>query len=396
MIHFAAFKYDSENYVAAGDNEDYMAVYREDEPGEYIRFGHTRWPSWSKFMHGVVEDYREGSHEDIDTLEEEFGRLIPRNYLAQQREVSMVEQREERSDLSRFYDNPFQPPNASPELLEWYRKRDEAIRIWRETGDDSMAIEIGLFPSPEEEAQLKEERMTTAKRVYEYKGKRFEITRISADSVIIGLKCEDYNLEDFVIGTIEGHAGWGVGRKTSGGYILDDVSFLEAVQHCATLLSEECDNLIAIEEVDEFFEIEVEPTMKEKLDALAVFLPEFESPDFEFGQMESPPGEMPYYTLSPAALRFVEVCYDMRWVQPFDWAEWKDSPEAIQLRDDPTTLEEATPDQLERLLTTAIRQDRFVEGALGSAFDSGLLTRILRRAAALAEKPETEEADSLD
>lgn len=157
MIHFAAFKYDDENYVAAGDNEDYMAVYREDEPSEYIRFGHTRWPSWSKFMHGVVEDYREGSHEDVDALEEEFGRLSPRNHPAQRGEVSMVEQREERGDLSRFYDNPFQPPNASPELLEWYRKRDEAIRIWRETGDDSMAIEIGLFPSPEEEARLEEE-----------------------------------------------------------------------------------------------------------------------------------------------------------------------------------------------------------------------------------------------
>ena len=29
MIHYAAFKYDGENYVAAGENEDYMAVYRE-------------------------------------------------------------------------------------------------------------------------------------------------------------------------------------------------------------------------------------------------------------------------------------------------------------------------------------------------------------------------------
>ena len=60
---------------------------------------------------------------------------------------------------SRFYDNPFQPPNAPPKLLAWYEKRDEAIRIWRETGDDSMAIEIGLFPSPEEEAQLEREEL---------------------------------------------------------------------------------------------------------------------------------------------------------------------------------------------------------------------------------------------
>ena len=57
-------------------------------------------------------------------------------------------------DVSRWTDNPFTPPNASPELLEWYDKRDEAIRIWRETGDDTMAIEIGLFPSKEEEEEL--------------------------------------------------------------------------------------------------------------------------------------------------------------------------------------------------------------------------------------------------
>ena len=62
---------------------------------------------------------------------------------------------EEWQSKRRFWDNPFQPANPSPELLEWYAKRDEAIRIWRETGDDTMAIEIGLFPSREEELDYK-------------------------------------------------------------------------------------------------------------------------------------------------------------------------------------------------------------------------------------------------
>ena len=78
--------------------------------------------------------------------------------------MTMAEQKErntDQGDMSRFYDNPFQPPNASPELLEWYDKRDEAIRIWREMGDDSMAIEIGLFPSPEEEKELAEQELDT-------------------------------------------------------------------------------------------------------------------------------------------------------------------------------------------------------------------------------------------
>ena len=46
---------------------------------------------------------------------------------------------------SRWTDNPFWQPKT-PEEKEWIRKRDEAIRRFRETGDDSTAIEIGLFP----------------------------------------------------------------------------------------------------------------------------------------------------------------------------------------------------------------------------------------------------------
>ena len=46
---------------------------------------------------------------------------------------------------SRWTDNPFWQPKT-PDEKEWIRKRDEAIRRFRETGDDNMAIEIGLFP----------------------------------------------------------------------------------------------------------------------------------------------------------------------------------------------------------------------------------------------------------
>ena len=46
---------------------------------------------------------------------------------------------------SRWTDNPFRDPNLTPEQLEWLKKRDEAMRIYRETGDETMAQEIGLF-----------------------------------------------------------------------------------------------------------------------------------------------------------------------------------------------------------------------------------------------------------
>ena len=63
----------------------------------------------------------------------------------------------ERTPHSRWTDNPFRQPGLTPGQLEWLDKRDEATRIFQETGDDTMAIEIGLFPprdeKPDDEAE---------------------------------------------------------------------------------------------------------------------------------------------------------------------------------------------------------------------------------------------------
>ena len=208
------------------------------------------------------------------------------------------------------------------------------------------------------------------------------------------MNCGFYDHEDFIIVKIEGEEGWGVRRKSSG-YPHDGHTFLEAIQHCAAMLSEECDSQYAVVEIDDFFETDVIPALKDRLDALAEFVSRFESSDFQFGQMEVKPGTMPSYSFSDDALRFIRVCTDMKWVQPFDWGEWKESSEAVQLCDEPGALEDATPEQLERLLTVLIRQERFVDGALESAFESGLLARVLKRAAILAKGTALEREDDL-
>ena len=46
---------------------------------------------------------------------------------------------------SRFTDYPFRLPGLSDEKLAWLVQRNLAIRIYRETGDTSLAEEIGLF-----------------------------------------------------------------------------------------------------------------------------------------------------------------------------------------------------------------------------------------------------------
>jgi hypothetical protein len=129
-----------------------------------------------------------------------------------------------------------------------------------------------------------------------------------------------------------------------------------------------------------------------ELHALVSFLSEVERPDFKAGDVapsrEEAPGvwTMPYVRYSDTVEKLVQAAYDHGLVlRDFDWAKWASTKVARSLRDDEATLAAATPEQLARLLTVLIRQDRFAEGTLLDAFESGLILRILRRAAKLCE-----------
>jgi hypothetical protein len=135
----------------------------------------------------------------------------------------------------------------------------------------------------------------------------------------------------------------------------------------------------------------------EKLRGIVAFLPSFQASGFKFGHWTEPQSEqpgvtiLPYFSLSEVAGSFEQKAYDLGWViLDFDWGSWKETSEAKSLRDDAQILAHATPEQLARLLTVCIRQDRFCEGALENAFESGLLTRILERAAVILREMEGE------
>ena len=119
----------------------------------------------------------------------------------------------------------------------------------------------------------------------------------------------------------------------------------------------------------------------ESIKALAEFLSRFEAPGFEFGNWDSG-----WFSPSQDALDFISACYELGWMKPnFDWPTWMGTEEAARLRDDPAALEQATLEQVSQLLTVLVRQDRFADGSLGVAFESGLLIRIVQRVARLAE-----------
>ena len=81
-----------------------------------------------------------------------------------------------------------------------------------------------------------------------------------------------------------------------------------------------------------------------------------------------------YYVFGPAGEAFRTAVGRGGWVVAgFDWRTWLGTPEGEAMRASPDAVAAATPEQLAWLLTAIIRSDRFVEGSIEGAFESGLL-----------------------
>jgi hypothetical protein len=130
--------------------------------------------------------------------------------------------------------------------------------------------------------------------------------------------------------------------------------------------------------------------LAERLRALADLVPLLESAAAaEFGRWDvpSPKGgvhSLGYYVFGPVGEAFLAAVRHNGWVVTgFAWPAWLETDEGRALRDRPDAVAAAGPEDLARLLTAIIRSDRFVEGSIAGAFESGLLARIARRAAVL-------------
>ena len=127
----------------------------------------------------------------------------------------------------------------------------------------------------------------------------------------------------------------------------------------------------------------------DRLRALADLGPVLGTSDADFGHWEVPPprdgvGSLGWYVFGPSAEAWRAAVAAGGWiVAGFDWPAWLTTDEGRALRDDPAAIEAATTEQLARLITAIVRSDRFTEGSIAGAFESGLLARISRRAETL-------------
>lgn len=133
----------------------------------------------------------------------------------------------------------------------------------------------------------------------------------------------------------------------------------------------------------------VEISLHDRLAGLAAWVERLEDPAFSPGRWV--PSELGadgtihlgWYERSAAAEAFHADCGRFGWIEPFDWMAWLETPVGRRLADDPAAVAGASVEDLRRLLTAIIRSDRFSEGSLAGAFESGTILAVARRAAVL-------------
>ncbi len=123
---------------------------------------------------------------------------------------------------------------------------------------------------------------------------------------------------------------------------------------------------------------------------LLPFVVKFGEPDFEFGawgggQTNDGVTQLPYFAFSADAQGFVSAAYQGNWVRgDIIWHGDEERKRYARLTSEPGGIETANVDEIAHVLTTLIRGDRFNEGMLASAFEHGIVGRVLARVAVLA------------
>lgn len=92
--------------------------------------------------------------------------------------------------------------------------------------------------------------------------------------------------------------------------------------------------------------------------------------------------QMPFVVYAPEAERLIRAVYDHHLIVfEFDWTSWHDDAQRFL---DPAVVLTATLDDVRRLLTLHVRQDRFVEGHFAEMISRGHIAMLLRRLGELA------------
>lgn len=122
-----------------------------------------------------------------------------------------------------------------------------------------------------------------------------------------------------------------------------------------------------------------DPLTAVELDALLAFLPTFDAEGFRFATLRRGEGtSIGGWRYGPDAIAFIEAAYAHGFVCGFDWVTWA-TTDGRPILDNTRVIEGVDLATLRRLFTTWIRSDRFCDGALASAWESGAVRCALHR-----------------
>lgn len=88
--------------------------------------------------------------------------------------------------------------------------------------------------------------------------------------------------------------------------------------------------------------------------------------------------QMSYASPDPLVYEFSKTWYEKELVIPFDWSEWQEGRDWYASTDD-SKYDSLDSETALKLLTAVMRNDRFNEGALMSAFESGDFPKIINK-----------------
>ena len=95
--------------------------------------------------------------------------------------------------------------------------------------------------------------------------------------------------------------------------------------------------------------------------------------------------QMPYASPDPLVSEFSKTWYEKGLVIPFDWGNWQEGRDWYA-RTDESKYDSLDSETALKLLTAVIRNDRFNEGALMRAFESGDFPKIISKFVSLRSK----------
>ena len=134
-------------------------------------------------------------------------------------------------------------------------------------------------------------------------------------------------------------------------------------------------------------------TLRQRLTALAQFRTIFEQPGFRFSELTLVRGDgdvtvFKFLAYTTATSFFNEFVYGYGWFRRIDWTTWRETKHGTQLMRVPGAMSGASEDDLAHVITVCLRADRCCDRYLNEAYEAGLLTRLVIRAAKMRRHPD--------